>query len=110
VGRRIVLFGQKCFRNSPPMRRAPVPERDWTRAILSSLTLGDEAPKTRLDTNLPYSGNPVMGAYSIVIIHGSEIDANLYREVLPGSVFLPRGHNSRRTVSLYHLYMPQHPN
>jgi len=53
------------------MRRAPVPERDWTMAILSSLTLGEEAPKTRLDTNLPYSGNPVIGAYSIVNIHGS---------------------------------------
>jgi len=50
--------------NSPPTRRAPVPERDWTRAILSPWMAGEEAPKTRLPTSLPYSGNPGMGAYS----------------------------------------------
>jgi len=41
-----------------------VPERVWTIAIWSSWTALLEAPKTSLDTSLPYSGNPGIGAYS----------------------------------------------
>ena len=52
--------------NSPPTRRAPVPDKDWTIATRSSFKAGLDSPKIREETNFPYSGNPLIGAYSTV--------------------------------------------
>ena len=79
------MLDQNRFIKSPPTRRAPVPERDWTMAMWSDWIALDCDPKTSSATNLPYSGNPGIGAYSDQLVF---LAANTFIKLLFENTFL----------------------
>jgi len=55
---------KKANRNSNPTLRAPAPDKVWIVAILSSLTMGESSPNTRVLVPLMKSWCPSILRYS----------------------------------------------
>ena len=60
------LLGKNLARNSPPIRRAPVPEMDWVMAMRSLAMASEPEPYARTAAALVKEGTPVIPAYSLL--------------------------------------------